>query len=455
MNNLFTKALLCGVLASSFLLINCQKAPNRPASLKVNPPAKPSALKVGVCTEPIASNYKLLKESDKKIQDKLVSVKPDAAGDIPATDVEELKALAIKLNDLSKTVLEAIVELKVEACKIHEGNDAKKPAIDKADTNSIRQVRYNAGKAIKEKTKVPNVITDEDAAAAAGSILIGQELIIEKKLAETLSNNDNSNGAAVITQSDILNGAAAINALADVKVTACSLDITNKEEVKIGGKLTLVSTEAGTTVKPARNTLKMVFTVTIRGDGNSTVAINCNIAEKVKFDSKFNLEAPKEIRTALGSLVSDAVKVQPEPPPKQLVGVCTPEIATDYDLLKKSDKKIQEKLISVKPDNAGNIPATDVEELNGLAKELNGLSKKVLAAFALLKDDSCIIHEGNDAKKPVIGPAKSSSIKQVRSNAGKAIKAKTKVDNEITAEDAASTAAPKTDAAEALASLSK
>ena len=300
MNNLFTKTLLCGVLASSFLLINCQKAPNRAVKAQINPTAKPSA-KVGVCTAAIASDYDLLKKSDKKIQEKLKTA-TDAA-----SDVEELNGLAKELNALSKKVIAAISVLKVDACKIHEGNDEKKEVKDTANSASIKQVRSNAGKAIKAKTKVDNEITSEDATAATETLSVGQELTASADLAAVMSDDANSKGAVAISGAKIEKGAAATALLANKDVTACSMTISKKEDVKAGAAIKIVALEDVKLVDK-RNVMNVNITVAVGADGNAAMSLSCNIADKKE------TEAAKEIRKALGGLVSDVVKALPANP---------------------------------------------------------------------------------------------------------------------------------------------
>lgn len=301
MNNLFSKTLLCGVLATSFLLINCQKAPNRAVKAQINPTAKPSA-KVGVCTEAIATDYDLLKKSDKKIQEKLKTA-TDAA-----SDVEELNNMAKEMNALAKKVMAAIAVLKVDACKIHEGNDEKKAVKDTANSASIKQVRSNAGKAIKAKTKVDNEITSEDATAASESLSVGQELAVTADLATVMSDDANSKGVVAIVNGSIAKGDAATSALADKAVTACSLTISKKEEVKAGAAIKVLSLDAvKLDDKSKRNVLNVSVTVAVGTEGNSAMGLSCNIADKKEG------EAAKEARKALGALVSEVVKAQPAP----------------------------------------------------------------------------------------------------------------------------------------------
>ena len=322
MNNLFSKSLLCGVLATSFLLINCQKAPNRAVKAQVTPTAKPSA-KVGDCDANIATNYDLLKKSKVKISDKLKSI----TGEVGASDIEELNTLVKELNALSKKVMADIKVLKLDACNVHEANDAKKPVTDKADVDSIRQGRSSVGKDVKAKTKVDNEITTEDASAITDTLTGGQELILSADLAAILADDKNSNGAVVIANGKIEKDATAAKAiLADKTITACSLVITTKEDVKAEQKIKIMAPleEAKMDDTTKRNVLKVFVAVSVAADAESAppaMTLVCNIA-----DTK-EKEAAKEIRKALGSLVSDVVKALEEAPAAPPTAVVTPPAA--------------------------------------------------------------------------------------------------------------------------------
>lgn len=304
MKNLFSKTLLCGVLATSFLLINCQKAPSRKAPLDVNNPIVKPSVKVGVCTEAIAADYDLLQKSEQKIVDKLKTATN------AASDVEELNGLAKELNGLAKKVMGAITLLKLDACKVHEANDEKKPVKSTANAINIKQRRSELGKTIKAKTKVDNEITLEDATAAAETLTVGQELMVGAELAAIMSDDANSKGAVAIANSKIEKGAAATALLADKAVTACALTISKKEDVNAGAAIKIVDLAA---VKlddqTKRKVMNVSVTVVVGTEGNSAMGFACNIA-----DTKEG-EAAKEIRKALGTLVSEVVRAQPVAPP--------------------------------------------------------------------------------------------------------------------------------------------
>ena len=59
MKNLLSKSLLCGVLATSFLIINCQKAPDRPVKAAGADSSKPApfAFKEATCTDNEITKY--------------------------------------------------------------------------------------------------------------------------------------------------------------------------------------------------------------------------------------------------------------------------------------------------------------------------------------------------------------------------------------------------------------
>lgn len=307
MKNLFSKTLLCGVLASSFLLINCQKAPNRAVKAQVTPTAKPS-VKTGDCDANIATNFDLLKKSNQKIQDKLKSI----TGDVGASDIEELNGLVKELNALAKKVMGDIGTLKLDSCKIHDGNDVKKPVTDTADISIIRQVRSKAGADVKAKTKVDNEITLEDKTAGTDSLAVGQELKVTADLAAILSDSKNSDGAAVISGGKIEKNADAAKALLDNKaVTACALKVTSSDVINADQSIKVIAPLDAAKLDDAskRNVLKVFVAAVVAAEVETSPAaiqLICNIAEGKEKD------AAKEVRTALGSLVSNVIKTGSE-----------------------------------------------------------------------------------------------------------------------------------------------
>lgn len=300
MKNILSKTLLCGVLGASFLIslsIGCQKAPNRPAPLAVDPNVKPS-VKMAVCTETIVAELTKLSEARVAIDNRLKLVSEP----VTEADKTELKEMVVKYNQSAKDMIKAIAELRVgdasaDGCNIHEANDDKKPLKNNLSIGKINQARSAIGQKVKKKIGVDNIITEEDAAELAGTLRQGQELKIGAELATTLSNKDNSGD--VVTNGTIKKGAEAKTALADTKATACALGISNGVVVSANAVLKILALEdVKLDEKTKRNVMKI--NVEVR-EGNKSLLLmdlSCNIAAGKEG------EAAKEVRTALRDLVS-------------------------------------------------------------------------------------------------------------------------------------------------------
>lgn len=302
MKNLFTKTLLCGVLATSFLLINCQKAPNREVKPKVDPTAKPTA-KMGVCTKDV------LLES-KELNSQLDAIKVELKKD--TVDKDALTGMANKFKEQVEKLTVEIEKIKIdektkaEGCEEHEGNDpAKKATGKKFIIGQINADMLTLGKEVKAKTGQENNITK---AAAAETLVNGQELKIGADLAAVLADEASLNGAVAIADSKIEKEKAA-DLLKDSKKTACSLvsvdkDIKADALVKIAS---LSDVEENKTTKRKELKVTMQAVVAATEEARSIIGFACNIAEGKE------LEAAKEIRKALGTLVThEIVKTQVE-----------------------------------------------------------------------------------------------------------------------------------------------
>lgn len=328
MKNLFSKTLLCGVLASSFLLINCQKAPNRGVKAVI-PPAKLSALKMGVCTQSVINEDKSFREILKSINDELARLKDTATDKLSEDEkngltklANDYKAQAKKLTDEIEKLKAADNVSKAEGCVVHEGNDAtKKPTGASYDVRKINSAILGTGKEVKAKTGKDNDITK---GAAAETLSEGQELVLGAELAAALSDDASSRIAVAIKNSEILKDNDATTALADKSVTACSLNkITTKEEIKEGSKITIMSIEpvaAKPDDKNKRKVMMVSMTVEVAAatEGNTTRSLTCNVAATQE------IEAEKAIRKALGTLVSEYVKSMPAPEPVAPTEPATP-----------------------------------------------------------------------------------------------------------------------------------
>lgn len=314
MKNLLSKTLLCGVLASAFLLVNCQKAPNRDVKPKVDPITKPQA-KVGVCTaDVVAANDKFIKDLN-ELKDKLAKA-TDA-------DKEVLRTLANALNVQAKIVLAKMAEIKVgaadevgkekvdpkakppvvaEACVVHQDNDAKKPATGaKVQNLIIKQSRSEIGKAVKAKTGVGNDITDGEDLADAGTLKEKDQLKLAKALADVLSKDDSTRGVVAIVKGNVKEKTDAEEALKNPGTTACAVSFSNKANTAVAEGTVATITSLALSKNDKQSILSVGIAIKL-GEDQSLGMLTCNIAAEKKDEAAAKTEA----RAALGDLVKPA-----------------------------------------------------------------------------------------------------------------------------------------------------
>ncbi|MEQ1722034.1 MAG: hypothetical protein ABL930_02585 [Pseudobdellovibrio sp.] len=298
MKNLLSKSLLCGVLASTFLIVNCQKAPNRAVNAKVTPAAKPSEVKKAACSEGVVNEAKLAKEMQDALNKELETVKDKTPADLSPEQKDKLTLLINNLYAQSNKLIAAIQAIKIgdkkedaQACKVADSTK-------EYDVNGIRGSVATKGKEVKDKTGLDNDAA-KNAPAAEEALTVGQELKASAELAKVLSDDTNSKGVVAIVNSAIVKTDAA-KAIADKAVTSCTLLINTKEEVKDGQTLKVLSiSDVTKDAKSSRNVVS-VFLAPLNDSeaGQAAMSLECNLAEgKEK-------AAAVEVRKALGTLVS-------------------------------------------------------------------------------------------------------------------------------------------------------
>ncbi len=309
MKNLLSKAMLCGVLASTVVLVNCQKAPNKPVKPTVNQAGKvqgADAAKMTLCTADMLKEIASTKEASAKLADAIKKAEKENVTRLS----NELKAQTEKAAGLIKAVKvgEGDKKQDAEGCNEHEGNDVKKKLIKAHTIKDMSGVINGLGLEAKKLSGEDNDIT-KGITAQSNAIVQGAMIqVTSVDLAKALSDDANANGAVVISNGKLLKDAEAKAALENEAVTACSLGLTIKEEVKVGSFVKVLSLEAkGITESQKRNTLSVIMARDAKANGadadlesgTAVLALNCNIAkgkEKV---------AGEEVRKALGSLILD------------------------------------------------------------------------------------------------------------------------------------------------------
>lgn len=333
MKNLLSKALLSGVLISTFSIINCQKPPNRRTKMDIDQKAQHTADTVGTCTPTIIEDYEKLKKSKAALHSKLVELADKEAS---PEEKELLKTLAKDLNKNTEDVLNGISSLNVEICKVTaKGADGKESVKESIESKLIEQTRMDLGKMVKAKTGDDNDLVH-------GGRTLHPQLKLKIKsleLADVLSDVADANGKAVIADSKVEKDPAAIQVLLkDPAKTACVTKNAHKEKLSLteGSELQIIALNLGNSDETKRQMLEVsiaakasvVTEVTAEGEhevaaaaaGDTPIILLCYLAGK-KGASLVEVEeseatagkppmsglnpsqAAKAVREALGNLV--------------------------------------------------------------------------------------------------------------------------------------------------------
>lgn len=336
MKNLLSKALLGGVLISTFSIINCQKPPNRRTKMDIDQKAQHTAEKVGTCTPDIAKDYEELKKSKETLHKKLVElVDKEPSPEEKEKENELLKSLAKDLNEKTEKVLNGLSSLNVEICKVTaKGADGKESVKESIESKLIEQTRMDLGKMVKAKTGDDNDLVH-------GGRTLHPQLKLKIKsleLADVLSDVADANGKAVIADSKVEKDPAAIQVLLkDEAKTACVTKNAHKEKLSLtqGSELQIIALNLGNSAETKRQMLEVsiaakasaVTEVTAEGEhevaaaGDTPIILSCylpakkgaslveveesdaTVAGKPPMSGLNPSQAAKAVREALGSMV--------------------------------------------------------------------------------------------------------------------------------------------------------
>lgn len=310
MKNLLSKSLLCGVLASTFLIVNCQKAPNRAVKATVNPSAKPTAVKSAACSEGAAKESAEAKKLNDALDTAMKALKDKPTAELTPGEIDNLNKA---INDYAAQVKKLIAEIK--KIEVGEKKEAAEACTSGKETYNIKSLEGHVaqkGKEVKAKTGVDNDATKEQPVQAEEALTDGLVLKIKKELSDFLSDVKNIRGQnSAIVAGAILSGDAAVAALKDVNVTACTLISENVVAVAADTAMTVLSTTAvEQDAATKRNISKIAVEVQV-AEGKHGLMLSCNIADKKE------AKATVEMRKALGALAAKAevqTQVQPTAP---------------------------------------------------------------------------------------------------------------------------------------------
>lgn len=303
MKNTLTKTLLCGVLASTFFLINCQKAPSRGvkagtgAGTAQTQQEKLSGKNVVVCTDTFIKALEEARVAKDKI---LANVKAAKAETKKLTETEKAEIKTVREDIIIKNRV-----VKGEMDKMKKGDVVADACTKDKDAHIFEEIKNGMDNLVIE---AGNVIDIDDEATKnaklskaerekikeATSLVEKTKLIVSSDLAAALK-NDNKGGFYYFTNGEILadSGSKLETLKKDKTKTVCELESVTPEDLSISAddKLTYLNTE--TKMIDARNLL----TVKLMKSESQLYVINCLIADGKKAETEFRLAFKDHLRT--------------------------------------------------------------------------------------------------------------------------------------------------------------
>lgn len=289
MKNLFSKTLLCGVLATSFVLINCQKAPARKVTPDANQYNKPgSVAKSGPCVAATVTAYDAAKTALDALTADIAKPNPNAA-ELSA----KLDALK-KLIDAAKAAIATSHKDGADECVKENKEDPKKNATLKIEDFA------------EGYTKLSKFIAGLGGTVPAEALAVGNKIELSEAAAALFTNPANGCGALGKDQST----AKCEELKADPKNTICSFAApTDKKPVASGAK------GAITAMNPSEDKKSLLIVITldavaasegVEADTARLVEINCALGSEVRAADK----AAGAATAALGVLVKKVAAVE-------------------------------------------------------------------------------------------------------------------------------------------------
>lgn len=337
MNNLLSKTLLCGVIATSFVLINCQKAPNRPVKSGVDPLAKPQAAKMAACSDNMVTALEARKALKAEIEalvkedkDKKAAANNAAGAGLSEAQKEELQT---KINDLAKKSSDLYALLRAGPQAKAAAEAAAPPAVGafdgctQLDTATQKTAEHKIEVLQNEDRKLATVVSQ---ITGKGNDIVdninagyadGKSVKISAELAAMLSSKNNVNGAKMIIDGKVLDGGAAYTAaVADKTKTSCIA--AQVDDAAVSADTSAKITSIGTPSRDASTQRSTVLVaLAVKAEQDRMMSLSCNIAD--------NADASQELTKALSALMpiqaaaappaptggaSDGTTVTPPPP---------------------------------------------------------------------------------------------------------------------------------------------
>lgn len=305
MKPIFSRALVCGILASSFFIINCQKAPSRGVKAQTaDPNAKQTATQLPVCNDAV----KAARDARKPLLSEIKQI-VDAQAVAGATALDDDKKVELhdKTNELDAKTSDLIQKIRAlgangvmaDGCKLVGTPAEGEVPVKIADL--IKEDKELAEK-VSQLTGQSNNILDR----AARMLAAGKELIIKAALAELMSNKSAVNGEKAVSEGQILSKEQYEGIKTNKDKTSCVMTSASESAIAADSKSKIMNLEvmADAGIQRARGNINFE----IKGTESSSIMVGftCAIAQ--------NKDATEEMTLAFGDLLAKDAPAAPVAP---------------------------------------------------------------------------------------------------------------------------------------------
>lgn len=326
MKNSLSKTLLCGVMASTFLLINCQKAPSRGVKADAGGGAaatediqtKLAGKVVAECTDSFLKPLEEARVARMKIDQTMTEVKAGkkTLTEADKTEIAKIRQDIIDRNALVKTEMSQMKngEKAAEACMT---KDKKQGSLFEEVIGKMATVISELGIAVGADDEAQKTALEERkerdrkvTEAIEKQVSIGMKLVVSKELAEALK-TANKNGVVYFKYNSIVTQNSSYETdKKDTSKTICELrDISADEGSLAASDEVIVNVAEASRIENERAMYKVRL-----GKGDVFYTIYCMIAkgkEKVmstEFRNAFgeNLLTQKQIDAKKAKVTGDA-----------------------------------------------------------------------------------------------------------------------------------------------------
>ncbi|MBC7419277.1 MAG: hypothetical protein H7328_00990 [Bdellovibrio sp.] len=289
MKNSLSKTLLCGVLASTFLLVNCQKAPSRgvKAGTTEGVADKTAAVqKIVECTPEYLTAFKAtgaqLDKVSKQVEALNLKVKTEKISEVEKSD---LTKDLLELTNLKKSSDAAAAKLKdADGCNVVMDAKGTKKAIIFKD---LQAAPLALGTKVATLTGEENDLSKADKEKKAQDLLekgakslsAGMELLVGKILADALDDSQKDGASYFITGQLKTDGGFKV-ATEDKKITVCYVTLTGG---KVDEKSKLKIIEVAAVTQNAKFKRK-ALTISAQSTAG-LVGLECLLSETSKYDA--------------------------------------------------------------------------------------------------------------------------------------------------------------------------